>query len=313
MTTNTPYKKLDNLPVVAVIGATATGKTDLSLRIAQFLGGPENVEVINADAMQIYKGMDIGTAKLPLEDRLGFAHHQLDVLDVTEEASVAVYQRQARETVINIQNQNKRVIVVGGSGIYIRALLDKLDFPPTDPILRAELNNLAAEDVYAIRKRIEKIDKQASDAIHPGNIRRIIRAIEVVELTGKPFSAHQPTQEHIWPTVQIEVTAEKSFLAQRIELRTKKMFSQGLLEETEKLLGEGILEGKTARSATGYAQAISVLEGKITAIEAQEEVCTATRALAKKQRTWFRRDPRSIRLENTGDMDLLVRQAVENI
>jgi len=262
-------------PVVAVVGPTATGKSELGLALAERLGG----EVVNADAMQLYRGMDIGTAKLSLEQRRGIAHHQLDVLEVREEASVAAYQRHARADIAAIGARGRIAVLVGGSGLYVRAALDRLDIPPTDRTVRA---------------RLVALDPTAADAIEPRNGRRIVRALEVVELTGRPFSASLPAREHVRPTVVVGLVADRSLLDARVDERVRRMWRQGLVDEVRTLVTQGLRDGRTASKALGYSQALAHLDGTMTPAEAQEATATATRRYARRQESWFRADPRIV-------------------
>ncbi len=278
-------------PVVAVVGATATGKSDLALALAERLGG----EVVNADAMQLYRGMDIGTAKLSVAERRGVAHHQLDVLDVTEEASVAAYQRCSRADIEATRGRGSIPVVVGGSGLYVRAALDELEIPPTDPSVRERLQaELDARGVDALRARLLERDPVAAAAIEPRNGRRIVRALEVVELTGRPFSATMPTRRHLLPTVMLGLAVDRPTLDRRIDLRVAGMWRAGLLDEVAGLLAHGLREGRTAVMALGYRQAVDQLDGRLTAEEAQEETARATRRYARRQESWFRADPRIV-------------------
>lgn len=275
--------------VIAIVGPTASGKSDLALDIAQRLDG----EIVNADAMQLYRGMDIGTAKLPVHERRGIAHHQLDVLDVREEASVAAYQREARLDVAGIRSRRHRAILVGGSGLYVRAALDRLEIPPTDPSVRARLEDeLAAVGVADMHTRLLKADPVAARAIQPKNERRIVRALEVIELTGRPFSATLPTREYRLPTVTIGLCVPRPTLDERIAARVHQMWDAGLLEEAHRLDAAGLREGRTAAKALGYSQALSHLDGILTAEQAIEDTITATRRFARRQESWFRPDPR---------------------
>ena len=277
--------------VVAVVGATATGKSDLALDLAERLRG----EIVNADAMQLYRGMDIGTAKLPVEQRRGVAHHQLDVLDVTEEASVAAYQRHARTDLEAILGRGRTPVVVGGSGLYVRAALDDLKIPPTDRGVRARLTaELEADGLVALRARLLERDPVAAAAIEPNNGRRIVRALEVVELTGRPFSATMPTRRHLWPTVLVGLALDRPTLDVRIAARVGRMWSDGLLPEVTTLVSHGLREGRTASAALGYRQAVDHLDGRLTAGEAQEQTAQATRRYARRQESWFRADPRVV-------------------
>ncbi len=275
--------------VIAIVGPTASGKSDLALDIAQRLEG----EIVNADAMQLYRGMDIGTAKLPVQERRGIAHHQLDVLDVCEEVSVAAYQREARLDVAGIRARQHRAILVGGSGLYVRAALDRLEIPPTDPSVRARLEGeLAAEGVAAMHTRLRQEDPVAARAIQPKNERRIVRALEVIELTGRPFSATLPTREYRLPTVTIGLTVPRPALDERIAARVHQMWDAGLLEEVGRLDAAGLREGRTAAKALGYSQALSHLDGILSAEQAIEDTITSTRRFARRQESWFRPDPR---------------------
>ncbi|MEO7058692.1 MAG: tRNA (adenosine(37)-N6)-dimethylallyltransferase MiaA [Lapillicoccus sp.] len=274
---------------VAVVGATATGKSELAIALAQRLGG----EVVNADAMQLYRGMDIGTAKVAVADRRGIAHHQLDVLDLRDEASVAAYQRASRADVTAIRRRGRRPVLVGGSGLYVRAALDRLEIPPTDPAVRARLNReLETDGVASMRRRLVDQDPVAAAAIEAGNGRRIVRALEVVEITGRPFSATMPVREHLEPTVVIGLAAARVVLDDRIDRRVNRMWAEGLLDEVERLLGLGLRDGPTAATALGYRQAVAQLDGHLSRDEAVDATAAATRRLARRQESWFRPDPR---------------------
>ena len=275
--------------VIAVVGPTATGKSELGLRLAQLLGG----EVVSADASQLYRGMDIGTAKLAPAARRGIPHHQLDVLDVTQEASVAAYQRHARADVNGIRSRNRHPVVVGGSGLYVRALLDALDIPPTDPVVRRRLEEYADEvGTGVVYAELAARDPQAAEAVEPNNRRRIVRALEVIELTGRPFSATMPRREFVHPTVVLGLAAPREVLDARLEQRGQQMWADGLLDEVRALEAHGIRSGRTASTAIGYAQALAHLDGLLDAAAAQEQTVAATRRLARRQESWFRPDPR---------------------
>ena len=280
--------------IIAIVGPTASGKTALSLEVAELLGGPEAVEIISADAMQLYRGMDIGTAKLPLSDRRGIVHHQLDVLDIAEEASVAAYQRHARTDLADIMARGKVPLVVGGSGLYISGLLDELDFPGQSEEIRAELEAVAADCGLAplVAELAEK-DPEAHAVIDLANPRRVIRALEVIRFTGHPYTPRFPRHtSHFDGVISFAVTREKVLLNTSIYGRAEGMFASGLLEETRGLVRQGLRDAPTASRATGYAEAISVLDGFMSVEEAIEATAFATRRLAKKQGTWFRADPR---------------------
>lgn len=275
--------------MVAVVGATGTGKSDLAVEIALAIGG----EIVNADASQLYRGMDIGTAKLSVTERRGVPHHQLDVLDVRQPASVAVYQREARSAIEAILGRGRIPILVGGSGLYVKAVLDPLEFPPASPPVRARLERRAAAiGAAALHAELADVDPAAAAAIHPANSRRVVRALEVVELTGRPFSATLPRAEYVRPTVQVGLRRELVDLDAVLARRVHTMMDAGLIEEVRALVDEGLREGRTARSALGYAQLLAHLDGRSTLEQAIEETITATRAFARRQLTWFRRDSR---------------------
>ena len=220
--------------------------------------------MVNADAMQLYRGMDIGTAKLPLPERRGIPHHQLDVLDVREEASVAAYQREARADLAAIRARGRVPLLVGGSGLYVRAALDRLEIPPTDPAVRAALQQeLDDRGVDRLRERLAALDPQAASAIQANNGRRIVRALEVIELTGRPFSATLPTREHLVPTVTVGLAVPRPELDERIAARVHRMWDAGLLEEVARLDAAGLREGRTAAKALGYSQALAHLDGRL--------------------------------------------------
>ena len=274
-------------PLVAVVGPTGTGKSALGIALAQRIGG----EVINADALQLYRGMDIGTAKVSEAEREGIPHHLLDVLEVTEEASVAAYQRHARESIAAIRSRGRVPILVGGSGLYLRAALDTLEFPGTDPEVRARLEaELAADGAEPLRERLRRVDPTSAERVRDD--RRLIRALEVHEVTGRPFSAFMPRREYHQPAVQIGLDADRELLRQRLAQRVHGMIRQGFLEEVRELIPRGLREGGTARRALGYEQLLDHLDGRLSLEDAVEQTITATHRLAKKQRTWFRADPR---------------------
>lgn len=292
-------------PVIAVVGATATGKSTLALDLAQALG---RAEVVNADAMQLYRGMDIGTAKVPVAERRGIPHHQLDVLDPLEDASVAAYQRQARADVSRIR-PGGWAIVVGGSGLYLRALLDELDFPGTDAAVRARLEaRAAAEGSTALHRELAARDPAAAAAIDPRNVRRVVRALEVVELTGRPFAAVLPRGDYHQPTVQLGLRVAWDELDARIARRSARMIAEGLVEEAA---GLGPLS-RTASRATGYAQVLEHLAGRTTRAETVDAITLATRQLARRQVKWFRRDPR-IHWLDAGEPAALVEDALARL
>ncbi len=280
-------------PVLAVVGPTATGKSELALDVVDLLGGPDAAEAVNADAMQLYRGMDVGTAKLPPGERRGVAHHQLDVLEVTQEASVAAYQRAARADIAAVEQRGRHPVLVGGSGLYVRAVLDELEFPGTDPEVRRRLEQRAEEEgAAALHAELAARDPAAAERILPGNTRRVVRALEVITLTGRPFSASLPEHRYHLPAVQVAIDVPREELDRRIADRARAMLDGGLLEETRELLAAGLAEGRTASRAVGYAQAIAVVEGRMSLDDAHTAITTATRQLARRQEKWFRRDPR---------------------
>jgi tRNA dimethylallyltransferase len=273
-----------------VVGPTATGKSDLGVWLARELGG----EVVNADAMQLYRGMDVGTAKLTAAERQGVPHHLLDVLDVTETASVAAYQRHARACVEELLAAGRVPVVVGGSGLYVSALLDDLEFPGTEPAIRARLEaELAEVGAAALHERLTGLDPVAAGAILPGNGRRIVRALEVIELTGRPFSASMPKPGPArYGTVQIGLDRDAALLDERVERRVDLMFERGLVAEVESLLPRGLREGRTASRALGYQQVLAALDGDGDLAAARADTVRATRRFVRRQRSWFRRDNR---------------------
>ncbi|MFE9784029.1 tRNA (adenosine(37)-N6)-dimethylallyltransferase MiaA [Nocardia salmonicida] len=275
---------------IAVVGPTATGKSDLALDLATELDG----EIVNIDAMQLYRGMDVGTAKLPPEQRRGIAHHLLDVLDVTETATVAAYQSAARAVVEDIMARGRTPVIVGGSMMYVQALLDEWDFPATDPEVRARWEALLEESgVQALHAALRQADPVAAATILPTDGRRMVRALEVVELTGRPFAASAPTiGAPRWNTAILGVDRETAALDARIETRTALMFDAGLVDEVRGLLDAGLREGQTARRAIGYAQVLAYLDGEYDLDHARERTLIGTRRYVRRQRSWFRRDPR---------------------
>jgi tRNA dimethylallyltransferase len=274
-------------PVIAVVGPTGSGKSDLAVSLALELGG----EVINADAMQFYRGMDIGTAKITPEEQRGIPHHLLDTLDVTQEASVSDFQQQARDIIRDIHARGKRAILAGGSGLYVRAALDVLEFPGTDPELRRRLEaELEESGQEALLARLRQMDPVSAGRV--ADARRIIRALEVHQLTGRPFSSFMPRREYFQPAIQIGLSVDREVLRERLALRVHSMVERGLLEEVRRLDAAGLRLGKTAPRALGYAQFLKVLDGEYTVEEAAEDTIVATRQFARRQLTWFRADPR---------------------
>jgi tRNA dimethylallyltransferase len=277
-------------PVIAVVGATATGKSALAVALAQRLDG----EVVNADALQFYRGMDIGTAKTTRQEQQGVPHHLLDVLDVTEEASVAAFQQQARELFAQIRARGRTPILVGGSGLYVRAALDVLEFPPTDPAVRAEVEaELAERGAAALRAELAEVDAESVQNVK--DERRLVRALEVHRITGRPFSSYMPqrqTHPDVAPAVQIGLRIDRAVLHERIAARVHAMVDAGLAEEVRRLEAAGLREGRTASRAIGYAPFLAVQDGELTEATAIEQTIVATRRFARRQETWFRADPR---------------------
>jgi tRNA dimethylallyltransferase len=287
--------------VVAVVGPTATGKSDLGLALAAELGG----EVVNADSMQLYRGMDIGTAKLAPAERRGIPHHLLDVWDITEAASVAAYQRLARAAVDGVLARGRVPVLVGGSGLYVRAVLDDLDFPGTDPGLRARLEaELADAGAPALHARLSTLDPRAARDILPSNGRRIVRALEVVGITGRPFAARLPSYSAGYDAVQLGLDRPTADLDARVQGRVDRMWQRGLVDEVRRLASAGLRDGPTAGRALGYRQVLRALDGLSTLDEARAETVRATRRFVRRQRSWFRRDPR-VRWLDAGSADLV--------
>jgi len=273
--------------VLAVVGPTATGKSELGLTLAERLGG----EVVNADSMQLYRGMDIGTAKPGPAERRGLPHHLLDVWEVTERASVAEYQRLARAAIDAVLGRGRLPVLVGGSGLYVRAALDDLDFPGTDPALRARLEaELAAAGPAALHARLSQVDPAAAREILPSNGRRLVRALEVVELTGRPFAAILPAPAPVYDAVQVGL--DRSDVDGRVGIRVNRMWAAGFVGEVRALAERGLREGPTASRALGYQQVLAALDGRYDEATARAETVRATRRFVRRQRSWFRRDPR---------------------
>ena len=293
---------MTDLPaVLAVVGPTATGKTALAVAVAQRIGG----EVVNADSMQLYRGMDIGTAKPDLAERGGVPHHLLDLWHVRDAASVAEYRDQARGQIDRLRSAGVVPILVGGSGLYVRAVLDDLEFPGTDPELRARLESeLAAVGPGALHERLAAVDPAAAAAVLPSNGRRIVRALEVLELTGEPFRATMPDPQPHYPAVVVGLDREPAELDERVATRVDRMWAAGFVAEVEALAADGLRGSPTASRALGYAQVLAQLEGALTAAEARDRTITTTRRFVRRQRSWFRRDP-TVRWLDAGRSDLV--------
>jgi tRNA dimethylallyltransferase len=277
--------------VIVICGATATGKSEIAIAVAQEIGA----EIINADSMQLYRGMDIGTAKLPVSERGGIPHHLLDVLEVSQDSTVAWFQDKARSVIDEIHARGKEVVIVGGTGLYIKAILDDLNFPDTNPDIRAKLEREVEEfGAAALFSRLEELDPEAARAIDRANVRRIVRALEVIEITGKPFTANLPREESSrYPdALQFGLVMDREHLRERIDLRVDRMWEAGFVDEVDKLIAQGIREGVTAQRALGYSQIIDMRDGKLSEEEAREETKRASRQYARRQETWFSRDLR---------------------
>ena len=302
--------------VVAVVGPTAAGKSDLAVALCKELQGKElqgkelqgkqldqeidvqgndrTGEVVNADAMQVYRGMDIGTAKITVSERHGIPHHLLDILDVTQTATVAEFQQLARAAIDDCLQRHVVPVLAGGSALYVRAILDDFAFPGTDPAVRDRLEaELARDGAGALHRRLAEVDPAAAQQILPSNGRRIVRALEVIEITGSPYVATLPEHRYVYPgAVQLGLDVPRPELDERIGRRVELMFEHGFVDEVRDLLGQGLLEGRTANRALGYSQVIALLNGEITEAEARERTAQATRRFARRQDSWFRRDPR---------------------
>lgn len=283
---------LSATPIVAVVGATAAGKTSLSLDLAETLGG----EIINTDAMQVYRGMDIGTAKLPVAERRGIPHHLLDLLDIAEPASVADFQALAREEIATLRKAGKTPVLVGGSALYTRAILDRFEFPGTSEEVRERLEKeLETAGEKALHDRLRALDPVAAERIEIDNGRRVVRALEVIELTGEPFSARLPEQVYHDPaSIQIGVDISREALDVRIRQRVSEMFESGFIDEVARLLEAGLGRSRTASKAIGYKEVAAYLAGETTLEDAVERTAIKTRQFARRQDAWFRKDPRVV-------------------
>jgi tRNA dimethylallyltransferase len=285
--------------VLAVVGCTAAGKTGLSLDVAQRIGG----EIVNTDAMQVYRGMDIGTAKLPTDQRRGIPHHLLDLLDVAEPATVAEFQALARAVIDDCRERGVTPVLVGGSALYTRAVLDRFEFPGTDPAIRTRFENeLAAVGAGALHRRLAALDPLAAAKIIPSNGRRVVRALEVIALTGRSYTASLPDRTYFYPdAVQVGVDIPRAVLDERIEQRVAHMWEAGLVDEVRRLERDGLRTGRTASRALGYQQVLAALAGECTEEEARAETIRATKRFARRQDSWFRRDPRVHWLSGAAD------------
>ena len=279
------------MSLTVICGATATGKSELAVALAKEI----NADVINADSMQVYKGMDIGTAKLTITQRDGVMHHLIDVLDISEEANVSWYQQLARDKIDELISLGKSVVVVGGTGLYIKAILDDLNFPDTDPQVRDKITEQADQLGNEIMHgKLAKLDPAAALAIPKENIRRVIRALEVIELTGKPFTANLPRQESSkYPKAkQFGLVLDRNNLDEKIDQRVEDMWAKGFAREVSLLMTQGLEQATTAKKALGYSQIMSYLNGECDEDFAKQETKRVTRAYARRQETWFSRDDR---------------------
>lgn len=297
---------------IAVVGPTASGKSDLGIALARELGG----EVVNVDSMQLYRGMDIGTAKLPPEERGGIPHHLLDIWEVTHTASVAEYQARAITTVEEIATRGKVPVLVGGSMMYVQSLIDDWQFPPTDPSVRAKYEARQEEiGVKALHAELAEVDPQAASIIEDNDPRRTVRALEVIELTGKPFQASQPPKDAPprWGTRILGLRTNADWLNPRIELRTHQMFERGFVEEVQGLVAQGLVADSTAGRAIGYAQVLRHLAGECTLDEAIESTIMGTRRYVRRQRSWFNRDKRTTWLPADQGSEAVLATALDSL
>jgi tRNA dimethylallyltransferase len=297
MTAHAQAQPAQLLPVIALVGATGTGKSDLAIAVAEGLAEKSvTAEIVNADAMQLYRGMDVGTAKLPEDERQGIPHHLLDVWEVTREASVADYQALARAAIREVQSRGNVPLLVGGSGLYVSSVLYEFEFPGTDPSVRAKLEARAeSEGIPVLLKELAAKDPLAAAAIDPQNTRRVIRALEVIEITGKPFGAgldaeHRPWQDH---TLVFGLHRERDELVPALDKRVRSMWYRGFVDEVRSLIPQGIESGVTASRAIGYQQILEYLAGEMSEEDAIENTQSLTRRYARRQVSWFRRDQRT--------------------
>jgi tRNA dimethylallyltransferase len=298
--------------LIAVVGATGTGKSELAIELAEaFARSGKKAEVVNADAMQLYRGMDIGTAKLSLSERRGIPHHLIDVLEITQESTAAEYQKLARAKILELQSSGVVPILVGGSMLYVAACLNNFEFPERDQELRAKLEQeLTDNGPLHMHKKLAELDPIAASRIIPENGRRIVRALEIVMITGEPFAAALPDEIESWqPVLEFGLRMDREVLLPRLEQRVLKMWERGLVDEVEQLIDVGLRDSKTASVAIGYAQALGQLEGELTKQEAIASTVQLTQRYARRQVSWFKRDTRINWLEAL-DADL-VHKALE--
>lgn len=281
--------------LIAVVGSTGTGKSELAIRIAEtFRQDGQEAEIVNADAMQLYKGMDIGTAKLPINERRGIEHHLVDVLEVTQESTAAEYQKMARAKILEIQSRRAMPILVGGSMLYVAAVLNNFEFPVRDKDLRASLEQELLElGPNAMHQKLVELDASAASRIDQENGRRIVRALEIVTLTGEPFAAALPDEIESWQEVlEIGLRMDREILVAKLAERVRGMWSTGMVEETKHLVSKGLRESVTAGYAIGYAQALAQLDGELSQEQAIESTTKLTQKYARRQMSWFKRDTR---------------------
>jgi tRNA dimethylallyltransferase len=284
-----------SINLIAVVGPTGTGKSDLGLHIAeQIVSHGGKAEIVNTDSMQFYRGMDIGTAKLSLQERRGIEHHMLDVLEIQDESTAAEYQAQVRPLILNLQASGITPILVGGSMLYIAAALNTFDFPERDESIRAELESeLAMFGSHALHRKLAELDPLAASRIDPENGRRVVRALEIVTITGEPFAAALPEVTESWqPVLEIGLNSDRAHLVERLAKRVEKMWQRGIVAEAESLIPQGIREGKTSSRAIGYSQALAQIDGEYSETEAIAATTQLTQRYARRQMSWFRRDER---------------------
>jgi tRNA dimethylallyltransferase len=281
--------------LVAVVGPTGTGKSELGLQLAEHLIARQRpAQIVNCDSMQFYRGMDIGTAKLSMDERRGVKHHMIDTLDIRDESTAAEYQQQVRPLIEELQAKSITPILVGGSMLYIAAALNTFEFPERDAELRQQLEvELEALGSHAMHRRIAELDPIAASRIDPLNGRRVVRALEILLITGEPFSAALPDENESWqPVLEIGLNSDRAHLVERLAKRVEKMWQQGLVDEAQSLISSGLREGKTSSMAIGYRQALAQLDGELSQQEAIDQTVQLTQRYARRQMSWFRRDER---------------------
>lgn len=281
--------------LVAVVGPTGSGKSELGLQLAEYLTARQRpAQIVNCDSMQFYRGMDIGTAKLSMDERRGVKHHMIDTLDIRDESTAAEYQQQVRPLIEELQAKSITPILVGGSMLYIAAALNTFEFPERDAELRQELEvELEALGSHAMHRRIAELDPIAASRIDPLNGRRVVRALEILLITGEPFSAALPDENESWqPVLEIGLNSDRAHLVERLASRVEKMWQQGLVDEAQSLISSGLREGKTSSMAIGYRQALAQLDGELSQQEAIDQTVQLTQRYARRQMSWFRRDER---------------------